>query len=80
MMWRFRVGDVVSHREYNNLNGIIIDQKISSEIEPDYDDDSPWYVIRWFSFPKDEMYDTLVTTGQESEGQLNLVERFINLN
>ena len=73
-MWKYRIGDVVSHREYPDLKGIIIQQKISYEIGPDIDDGSSCYVIRWFSRPS-----YLVTNGQENEDQLILIEHYVDV-
>ena len=73
-MWKYRIGDVVSHRVYPDLKGIIIQQKISYEIDPDIDGRRSWYVIRWFSQPS-----YLVTTGKENEDQLILIEHYVDV-
>ena len=76
-MWKYRIGDVVTHREYgfDQLKGVIVQQKLDREVEPDMDEGYPWYVIVWFDTHLNQSPPEIVH-GQEPESQLELIESF----
>lgn len=71
-MWKFRPGDVVQHKDYDNLIGVVVRCKLGCEIDPDMDDGDPFYLITWTTTPEDE---DPYQAGQEHECQLEPVFR-----
>ena len=71
--WKYRVGDVVHHREHKILKGVIVRQKFDWEVEADMDQGEPWYEIMWVVGLDDENYPH---EGQEHEGQLVLIHQY----
>ena len=60
--WKFRPGDVVRHKDYEDLIGVIYQCKLGREVDVDMGDNEPWYLITWVR-PHHEV-------GQEHESQL----------
>ena len=73
-MWKFRPGDVVKHKDYETLIGVVVRCKLGCEVDPDMDEglDEPYYLITWTTtLPDEDPYQT----GQEHEGQLEPIFR-----
>jgi hypothetical protein len=71
-MWKYRVGDVVQHVEYREqLIGVVIQTRLSTEVDDDMDPGEPFCRVIWTTTPEGEVGQI----GQEHESQLELVVR-----
>ena len=61
--WKFRPGDIVRHRNVEDLTGVVVQCKLACEVDPDMGNTEPWYLIIWTS-------ENAYNVGQEHEGQL----------
>lgn len=70
-VYKFKVGNVVTHRHEDNLVGTIVKCTTYGEVGDDSDDscdDQPWYEINWTTVPVGEQPHV----GNESESSIQL--------
>lgn len=70
--WKYRIGDIVGHKDQPELVGVITRCRLGCEVDPDMGTIDPWYMITWTSNPQDEQKYQM---GQEYEGQLTPIFR-----
>ncbi len=66
-MWKYRIGDPVTHIEHPENKGVIYETKTLGEVTGDGGSD-PWYSIMWVVSHTDEPW-----TGNESEGSIKIL-------
>jgi hypothetical protein len=65
-MFKFNVGDRVQHIEFDNMEGTVVRNLLSQEVDEDMDLDEHWCEVEWDSWEDD--------TGYEHQDSLILVK------